>query len=206
VTAQQRMSGIITLGHGLDHFPVDGSKRIVLFNAAAERMFRCSAAGRPWGSRSKRFIPEWLRFRARRHTSDNPGKTGVGPIGRHGKATGLAYARYGAMGQEFQIEASISADRKSGNNKLSTVILRDITEPRDWQKKAVTASRKRGSARLFRRQPAGSHDFDRKRKGGYLDVKHPPFLKLLGYQRQEVIGHTCVGLDFWAKHRRSAWR
>ena len=72
--SQQRMSGIIT--SAMDSIiSVDGQQRIVLFNAAAERMFRCSAA-EAMGQPVERFIPEWLRSARDAHIRQ-PGETGV---------------------------------------------------------------------------------------------------------------------------------
>ncbi|HWQ15384.1 MAG TPA: PAS domain-containing sensor histidine kinase [Roseiflexaceae bacterium] len=107
------MDGIIT---------IDANQRVVLFNAAAERMFGCAAAdaiGRP----IEQFIPE--RFRADHAAHIHSfGHTGVAsrPMA---KLQPIAGRR--ADGQEFPVEASISQAEVDGR-KLYTVILRDITE------------------------------------------------------------------------------
>jgi len=101
---------------------VDERQHILLFNAAAERVFRCSreeAIGAPlW-----RFIPE--RFR---------GAHG-GHVERFGE-TGTSSRRMGASrivmglranGEEFPIDASISQIEDHGH-RFYTVILRDVTE------------------------------------------------------------------------------
>ena len=87
----------------------DEERRIILFNPAAEQMFGISAK-EVLGTPIERFIPE--RFRA------NAGKH----IGMHGEISALR-----ADGEEFPVEASISRAR-IGDERMITVILRDITE------------------------------------------------------------------------------
>jgi PAS domain S-box-containing protein len=101
---------------------VDEDQRIVLFNAAAEKMFGCSAKD-TIGQSMERFVPQ--RFHAT-HTEQ------VRQFGDYG-ATKRTMGHRGAMwavrssGAEFPIEASISKV-ETGGRKLFTVILRDITE------------------------------------------------------------------------------
>ena len=110
---QSAMDAIIT---------VDEQQRIVLFNAAAEHMFRCSKAdaiGRPLDA----FIPE--RFRGVHHNHvEQFARTGS-TARRMGLQSALRALR--ADGTEFPIEASISHARVGGK-KFFTVILRDISE------------------------------------------------------------------------------
>jgi PAS domain S-box-containing protein len=186
--SQQRISGIITLA--MDSIiSVDGQQRIVLFNAAAERMFRCSAA-EAMGQPVERFIPEWLRSARDAHIRQ-PGETGVTNRAK-GAMGSLCAVR--ADGEEFQIEASISQMEVRGN-KLSTLILRDITERR-LAEEALRTSEERFS-KAFRSSPLAV-TISTEAEGRYLDV-NDAFLQMLGYQRQEVIGHTASELDFWAQ-------
>ena len=100
----------------------DEDQRIVLFNAAAEQVFRWPAKavlGRPL----EILIPERLRERHRGHI-ERFAVTGI-TSRRMGDKTVLAGLR--ANGEEFPIEASISQHSEDGP-KLFTVILRDITE------------------------------------------------------------------------------
>lgn len=100
---------------------VDENQRIVLFNPAAEKVFRCPATeaiGSPLG----RFIPERFRAVHRRHV-ERFAATGV-TSRRIGDTTVLYGLR--ADGEEFPIDASIS-QVVVGGKKLYTVILRDIT-------------------------------------------------------------------------------
>lgn len=101
---------------------IDAEQHIVLFNRAAEKMFRCTAK-EAIGQSLNRFIP--VRFRPAH-----------GPHIRRFGQTGVTNRTMGAMGQlwalrtdgvEFPIEASIS-QTEAGGRKLFTVILRDITE------------------------------------------------------------------------------
>jgi PAS domain S-box-containing protein len=119
--SRDRLAGIVS--SAMDAIiTVDENQLIVLFNAAAERMFGC-AASEALGQPLDRFIPE--RFR-RSHTED------VRRFGETG-GTSRAMGRLGALvalradGSEFPIEASISAI-EVGGRKLYTVIHRDITE------------------------------------------------------------------------------
>ena len=101
---------------------VDAQQRIVVFNAAAERMFGMSA-GVALGQSLGRFIPARFRAAHAGHIKQF-GQTRVSTrrMGALGTVSGLR-----ANGQEFPLEASIS-QVGAGGEKLFTVILRDITE------------------------------------------------------------------------------
>jgi PAS domain S-box-containing protein len=119
--AQERMAGIIA--SAMDSIiTTDAQQNILLFNAAAEKMFRCPAA-EALGQSITRFIPR--RFHAA-HSGhiQRFGETGV--TGRAMGAMGALWA-VRANGEEFQIEASISQIEAAGK-KMYTVILRDVTE------------------------------------------------------------------------------
>jgi len=119
--SEGRLAGVIQ--SAMDSIlTVDEQQSILLFNAAAERMFRCPAA-EALGQPLTRFIPQ--RFHAAHaghiHKFANTGVTNraMGP-------KDVLWALR-ADGQEFQIEASIS-QVVTGGKKLFTVILRDVTE------------------------------------------------------------------------------
>ena len=101
---------------------IDDAQRIVVFNAAAEKMFRCPA-DEAMGNTVERFIPQ--RFRAEHNTRvrrfDESGVTNR-TLGDLGTLWGLR-----ANGEEFPIEASISKV-ESGGKKFFTAVIRDITE------------------------------------------------------------------------------
>jgi PAS domain S-box-containing protein len=119
--SEGRLAGII--GSAMDGIiTVDDQQRILLFNAAAEKMFGYPAADL-LGQPLNRLIPE--RFQ-KAHTEQVGafGRTHVTrrSLGELGSLLGLR-----STGEEFPIEASIS-QIESGGQKLFTVILRDITE------------------------------------------------------------------------------
>jgi PAS domain S-box-containing protein len=100
---------------------VDAEQRVVLFNAAAERMFGI-APGQALGAPLERFIPERFRPAHRGHIAQF-GRTGD-TARRMGRQQALWALR--ADGTEFPIEASIS-HATVGGEQFFTVIIRDIT-------------------------------------------------------------------------------
>jgi hypothetical protein len=119
--SEARMRGI--LDSAMDAIiTVDERQEILLFNAAAERVFGCvreEAIGAPlW-----RFIPE--RFRA----SHGDHVKRFGDTGTSSRRMGAARIVTGLRtnGEEFPIEASISQIEDHGH-RFYTVILRDVTE------------------------------------------------------------------------------
>ena len=137
---QAQLAGII--GSAMDAIiSIDERQRVVLFNAAAEKMFGCSAAeavGQPLNV----FIPTPFRD-AQRHLSD------IGQI----KGGGLTAGSFDSLtgrhidGKEFPIEVSISEVELS-KERFYTIILRDITERlrteatlREWSQELTEAQR-----------------------------------------------------------------
>jgi PAS domain S-box-containing protein len=118
--SEARLKGIIASATDAI-ITVDERHRIILFNAAAERLFQCSAVT-ALGQPLDRFIPE--RFRAR-HSSYIRAFSETGVSTRTmGAERVLAALR--ADGTEFPMEAQIS-QVTVGGQKLYTVIIRDIT-------------------------------------------------------------------------------
>ena len=118
---QARISGVVE--SAMDAIiTVDENQRIVLFNAAAESVFRWprnATLGQPLDM----LIPERLRARHRDHI-ERFAATGI-TSRRMGDKTVLLGLR--ANGEEFPLEASISQHSEDGR-KFFTVIVRDITE------------------------------------------------------------------------------
>jgi PAS domain S-box-containing protein len=118
---EARVSGIVE--SAMDAIvTVDEHQTVVLFNAAAEKVFRRPRAA-VLGQKLDILIPERLRHAHHKHI-DRFGATGV-TSRRMGVATVLVGLR--ANNEEFPIEASISQHIENGR-KLFTVILRDVTE------------------------------------------------------------------------------
>lgn len=101
---------------------IDERQNVILFNEAAEGIFRCTADD-AIGSSIDRFIPERYRARHREHVQ-RFGEAGL-TMRRMGGAVALTGLR--ADDEEFPIDASIS-HVDVGAHKFYTVILRDITE------------------------------------------------------------------------------
>ena len=131
---QSAMDAIIT---------VDERRRIVLFNAAAEKTFRCRAS-EVLGQTIDRFIPDHFRAAHAEHIR-NFSKTGTTNRSVTDLGTILALR---ADGDEFPMEASIS-QVEAASEKIFTVILRDVTE----RKQAENALREQAhildSAQVF---------------------------------------------------------
>ncbi|MGN6232711.1 MAG: sensor histidine kinase [Trinickia sp.] len=102
---------------------IDEQQRIVMFNPAAEQVFRCSAMD-AIGTSIDRFIPERFRQGHRKHV-ERFGETGVTERKMGRQQPVLVGLR--TDGEEFPIEASISQIH-DGRGKLYTVMLHDVTE------------------------------------------------------------------------------
>ncbi len=107
---------------------IDEQQRITIFNAAAERMFLCTAKD-AIGSQLDRFIPQ--RYRAAHgghvHEFAHTGATSR-EMGRLGIIVGLR-----SDGVEFPIEATISKVEVGGRHYLSAIV-RDISERKRAEK------------------------------------------------------------------------
>ncbi len=139
---ESAMDGIIT---------IDEQGRIVMFNAAAERIFGVPAS-EAVGGPLERFIPDSHRAS---HASfiREFGKTGVSnrTMGNLGALRGKR-----ADGTEFPMEASIS-QAIVGNKRFYSAILRDVTERKRLEAQLLQAQKMEGVGRL-----AGgiAHDFN----------------------------------------------
>lgn len=132
--SETRLGGIV--GSAMDAIiSVDCDQIIILFNAAAEAMFRCPAA-EALGQPLDRFIPQRFREAHQKHVQ---GFGQTSHTSRSMRSLGtLSGVR--ADGEEFPIEASISQVVVAGQ-KVYTVILRDITlRERDAEATALLAA------------------------------------------------------------------
>lgn len=121
IETKRRLEGIVA--SAMDAIiTIDERQCIVLFNPAAEQMFGVSRDD-AMGQQISQFIPGRFRTGHDDHIRRfrNTGVTGR-RMGALGAISGLR-----ADGQEFPVEASISQVEVEGE-RLSTVILRDITE------------------------------------------------------------------------------
>jgi PAS domain S-box-containing protein len=119
--SEERLGGIVA--SAMDAIiTVDEEQRVVLFNAAAEKMFGCMTQD-VVGQSINRFVPS--RFHET-HSQDirlfSRTNTTSRAMGRLGELMAVR-----ADGTEFPIEASISQTAAAGK-RLFTIILRDITE------------------------------------------------------------------------------
>jgi PAS domain S-box-containing protein len=114
--SQQRLADIIA--SAMDSIiTLDEQQHVVLFNAAAGKMFRCSEA-EALGQPVERFIPQGLHAP---HTGNESGVT----TRTMGALEPLWALR--ANGEEFETEASISQTESAGK-KIFTVIMRDVSK------------------------------------------------------------------------------
>jgi PAS domain S-box-containing protein len=156
---------------------VDDTQRIVVFNAAAERMFACPAS-EAIGSSVERFIPD--RFRAGHSTRVRRfAESGVTSrtLGGLGTLWGVR-----ATGEEFPIEASISKV-ESGGQKYFTVVIRDITE-----RKVAEESRNRLAAIVESSEDA----IISKNLDAVIVTWNPAAQRIFGYMAEDVIGQPIT--------------
>jgi two-component system cell cycle sensor histidine kinase/response regulator CckA len=140
--SEMRSAGIVDMA--LDGIiTVDAAQKIVVFNPAAEAMFRLpqsEALGLPLD----RFIPDRFCTDHRRHMEEFAG----GEARAKHMMAGRPLAGVRADGEEFPLEASIS-HRKVGASQLFTVVLRDITERlRAEQEKSAIEAQLRQSQKM----------------------------------------------------------
>jgi len=118
--SEERLLGIIS--SAMDAIvTVDDNQRIVVFNKAAEQIFRCTAE-QALGQPIDKFIPQRFRDAHRQHVR-RFGDTGVTARSLYSPGTLTALR---ANGEEFPIEATIS-QVKTTSERLYTVILRDVS-------------------------------------------------------------------------------
>ena len=118
--SQERLLGIIS--SAMDAIiTVDNDQTIIVFNRAAEQIFRCPAT-EAIGQSIDKFIPERFREAHAKHIRSF-GETGVSSRSMESPGTLMGVR---ADGEEFPVEATISQVR-TASEKLYTVILRDVS-------------------------------------------------------------------------------
>lgn len=167
--SQDRLVGIID--SAMDAIiTVDRGYSIIVFNAAAEKMFLCPTAD-ALGQRLDRFIPERFRLAHSEHIQSF-GETEITT-----RAMARARSVYGlrANGEEFPLEASISQVEAAGQ-KLFTVIMRDISEKKNAEERFH---------RVIERAPNGMVMVDHQ---GVIVLVNSQIENLFGYRRDELLG------------------
>jgi len=115
---------------------IDDDRRIVVFNAAAEKMFGCPEQD-AIGTSIDRFIPERFRTAHRAHIL----QFGQSDAANREMSGTRALLGLRASGEEFPIEASISRTL-AGGKKIFTLMIRDITERRRAEEALASVSRR----------------------------------------------------------------
>src|SRR6266567_2064161 len=118
--SQERLLGIIS--SAMDAIiTVDNDQKIIVFNRAAEQIFRCPAK-EALGQTLDKFIPQRFREAHREHIRSF-GQTGVSSRSMYSPGTLMGVR---ANGEEFPVEATIS-HVKTASETLYSVILRDVS-------------------------------------------------------------------------------
>lgn len=170
---------------------VDERQHVVMFNAAAEQIFRCPANA-AIGGPLDRFIPERFRAAHRGHV-ERFAATGA-TVRRMGSDMLLHGLRAG--GEEFPIEASISQATVDGR-KLFTVVLRDITE----RKRVETEVRKERDLAQKYLDVADVILVALDSKGNVTLINRKG-CEVLGYPEEEIVGQCWIDRFLPEGHRR----
>jgi len=161
------MDAIITL---------DADQRIILFNLAAEKLFRCSA-DQALGLPLDKFIPERSREAHREHIrtfgETDQTKRSMGTLGP------LTCLR--ADGEEFPAEITISQAEMSGK-KVYTAILRDVTAR--VQTEAALRDNEQRFRSIFEQSPIGIGVID-SLKSSFIQI-NPKYCEIVGRTSDEM--------------------
>jgi len=140
-TSQEWLAAI--LGSAMDAIiTLDADQRILVFNAAAEKVFGC-AATEAIGHPLDRFIPSRFREVHGGHIQ-HFGSAGTTSRSMHSPGT---FYGLRANGEEFPVDATIS-QVAIGGEKLYTVILRDITQRKQAEASLIRSEKLAATGRL----------------------------------------------------------
>ncbi|MBV9489724.1 MAG: PAS domain S-box protein, partial [Verrucomicrobia bacterium] len=179
--SQARFAGVID--SAMDAIiSIDEAQRVVLFNAAAERMFHY-AASEVLGQPMERLIPERMRAAHSAHVRTFA-QTGVTSraMGHLGELSAVR-----ADGQEFPIEASIS-QVAVGGAMLFTVILRDVTE-----RKAADAALRQSEIRFRTLAESLPQSIWTCQPDGPCDYLSPQWFQYTGVPTEDQLGYRWAG-------------
>ena len=153
---------------------IDARRHVVMFNAAAEKMFSCSRA-EAIGQPIDQFVTQPLM-------APDFDQFGLRP-----------------SGEKFPIEASVSHTDLNGHT-LTTLILRDVTERRHAEQALRQSQEHFSKSFMANPQPMSLTSVE---EGRYIEVNES-FLTMSEYTREEVIGHTSLELRVWETPERRA--
>ncbi len=191
--SEARLSGIMS--STMDAIiSVDHEQKIILFNSAAEKLFRCPAKD-ALGNSLDQFFPVRLREQFRRDPRNLGSSEGSDRVERG--VRNLCALR--ADGIEFPIEASVSRIEVA-RHEIFTVILRDTSE-RQRVDEALRTAEERFSKTFH--ASLMSIAISTYPEGLFIDVNQQ-FTQMLGYLREEVLGRQSVALGIWARAEQRA--
>lgn len=170
----------------------DERGKVVIWNPGADRLLGLGTANidiQEWSHHYGLYLPDMV----------TPFPSDQLPLTRaiYGEAsTSVMFVRNPAVAEGIFVEAHASPLKdKHGIVNGGVVAFRDITE-RKLAEEALLKSEERFS-KAFRNNPLAI-TISTEAEGRYLDV-NDAFLDLLGYKRQDVIGHTAAELHFWSE-------
>jgi PAS domain S-box-containing protein len=175
-TSEQQYAGIV--GSAIDGIvTVDEDQRIVLFNAAAEKMFGYTAS-EMLGQSLQRLMPVRYQVAHAVHVKEF-GRTGNTLRAMKGAAV-LSGVR--ANGEEFPLEVSISKIEIEGR-KLFTAVHRDITD---------RVAAERVQSRLAAIIESSDDAIVSKTLGGIIASWNDGAQRLFGYTADEIVGESIA--------------
>ena len=188
--SEARLQGIIN--SALDAIiSLDAQHRIIIFTAAAERIFGCKAVD-ALGSTLDRFISSRQQQDHDKHIFD----FGTADVTTRSMASPGTLSALRADGKQFPIEATIS-QVDVGKEKLLTVSLRDVSERRDTVE-ALRQSEQELRA-IYRHVAVG---IEHTSLDGHLQMVNPAFQNLLGYSESELLGKPFEEITHPDDHQR----